>query len=139
MSRIESFGGLRQREPRVRDKAYLGRVAQLPCVACFVRRGALVRPVHVAHIRTGFIAEPGWRAVGAGERPSDARTAPLCPRCHMIDQHGQNERRFWRGLGVYPPAFCQALGEAFAAGSPGAEVVLQAAQGAFPWPDDAAD
>lgn len=133
MSRIESSGGLRQREPRVRDKAHMGRVAQLPCVACLCRRGVLVRPVHVAHIRFG-IAEAGWRSTGAAEKPSDRRCAPLCPPCHMQDQHGGSERAFWQRLGVYPPAFCAALVEAFASGQDGRAVLREAASGRFAWP-----
>lgn len=138
MSRIESFGALRQREPRVRDKAHMGKVARLPCIACLARRGAMVRPVHVAHVRCGFLGEPGWRAVGAGERPSDVRTAPLCPRCHLIEQHGQNERRFWAGLGIYPPSFCAGLVIDFAHGEDGLRTLRDAAQGRFPWPPEQA-
>ncbi len=131
MSRIESPGGLRQREPRARDKGHLGRVAKLPCLACLIRRGAIVRPVHVCHIRCGFPGEPGWRSVGAAEKPSDFRTWPGCPSCHLYAsdaQHGMSERVFWDRLGVYPPDFCSALVEAFAAGKSGLGVVLDFAE-----------
>lgn len=127
MSRVEGFGQLRQREPRVRDKAHMGKIARLPCVACLARRGQVVRGVHVAHIRCGYPEAPGWRSVGAGEKPSDTRTAPLCPSCHLYGADGQHpagdERTWWERLGIYPPAFCAALVEAFNLGTTGLEVV----------------
>jgi hypothetical protein len=114
--------GVRQREPRVRDKRHLGRVARLPCIACLIRRGARVWPVHVAHIRCSY-PEEGWREVGAGEKPHDWRTAPLCPRCHLWGVDGQHpagdERAWWAALEVYPPDFCRALVEAFSCGQSG--------------------
>lgn len=127
MSRVAAFGEVRQREPRVRDKRHLGLVAKLPCIACLVRRGIQMRPVHVAHCRASY-PEPGWRQVGAGEKPSDTRTTPLCPSCHLTGkaaQHGMNEAEFWRRLGIYPPEFCAALVAAFAAGQTGERVVQE--------------
>lgn len=57
---------------RLRDKDYLGRVAELPCVAC----GAW--PVHVHH-RTG---------AGFGLKASDYDTMPLCPKHHQFGNYG---------------------------------------------------
>lgn len=125
MSQITPRGGLRQREPRVRDKRHLGLVARLCCIACLIRRGARVRPVHVAHIRSEY-PEEGWREVGKAEKPSDFRTAPLCPRCHLDGpdaQHRTNERLWWERLAVYPPALCAALVAAFSRGEPGDRVL----------------
>jgi hypothetical protein len=127
VSRITPAGGIRQREPRVRDKVHLGKVAKLPCIACLVR-GVRTWPVHVAHIRCGFPDEEGWRPVGAGEKPSDFRTLPLCPACHLYGrgaQHGMSERLFWERLGIHPPALCAALVAAFACGEPGDKVLLR--------------
>lgn len=130
---------LRQRDPRVRDKTHLGKVARLPCLPCLIRRGARVWPVHVAHIRCGFPEEEGWRPVGAAEKPHDFRTAPLCPNCHLYAVDGQHpagdERGWWEQLGVYPPEFCRALVEAFAAGLSGENVIRRAADGKFRGPD----
>lgn len=132
MSRIAFTGTVRQREPRVRDKAHLGRVAALPCLACAMG-GWLRRGVHVAHVRAQY-PEPGWREVGKSEKPSDFRTVPLCPAHHMDGpdaQHRHNERSWYETLGVYPPAFCAALVLAFEHGESGDNVVRQAAAGAF--------
>lgn len=118
---------LRQRDPRIRDKAHLGKVARLPCLACLIRRGARVGPVHVAHIRSQY-PEEGWREVGKAEKPHDWRTAPLCVRCHLDGpdaQHRTNEREWWAQLSVYPPALCAALVEAFAVGGNGLSVILR--------------
>lgn len=132
MSHIENTGQLRQREPRIRDKAHLGRVAKLPCIACAVR-GRRTWPVEVAHVKIGY-PEAGWRAFGHSEKSHDWRTVPLCPRDHRegpAAQHGNrggDERAYWERLGVYPPEFCQALVDAFALGKSGAEVVDNFAQ-----------
>lgn len=137
MSQIAPSGSIRQREPRVRDKAHLAFVSALPCVACYCRGGFITRPVHVAHVRLGFPDEPGWREVGKAEKPCDVRTAPLCPHHHLDGpwaQHRIGEERFWRLFDVYPPAFCRALVEARLAGASGRDVIVQASQGAFPWP-----
>lgn len=127
MTRIAPTGAVRQREPRIRDKAHLARVAQLPCIICMVQ-GRRRWPVQVAHIKAGW-AEDGWRAFGHSEKAHDHRTAPLCVEHHMTGQDAQHrnpfgdERAWWEHWGVYPPAFCQALVEAFAAGESGERVV----------------
>lgn len=124
MSAITSSGVLRQREPRVRNKAYLGFVAQCPCLPCAVR-GITRRPVQVCHIRMG-VPDAGWREFGRSEKPHDFRTFPGCPTCHLYGpgaQHRTSERDWWAALGIEAPAFCAALYAAFEAGENGAEVV----------------
>ena len=133
MSRIVPYGEVRQREPRVRDKAYLGWVARLPCIACACR-GRTREGVHVAHIRMGVPGVAGWREVGKSEKPSDHRTAPLCPSCHLDGpdaQHRMSERAFWERLNIWPPAFCAALQKACISGEDGRQVIRQAARGEF--------
>lgn len=49
------------------DKAYMGRVAELPCANCGTE------PVEVHHIRFG---------VGMAQRNSNFLVIPLCPSCH---------------------------------------------------------
>ena len=49
------------------DKAYMGRVAELPCANC----GA--EPVELHHVREG---------VGMAQRNSNFLVIPLCPSCH---------------------------------------------------------
>ena len=124
---------LRQREPRVRDKEHLGRVAKLPCIACLVR-GFRKHGVHVAHVRASY-PEPDWRPVGAGEKPSDHRTLPLCPDHHLNGPEAQHrnpfpggERGWWAHFGIYPPEVCHALVEAFACGQPGDKVLQRFAE-----------
>ena len=138
MSRIASSGQVRQREPRVRDKKYLGFVARLACVSCACR-GIKRWPVEVCHVKVGF-PEAGWRAFGHAERAHDRRTVPLDSECHRTGpraQHanlGGDERHFWMQLGIYPPTFCRALSDAYDAGEPGSAVIRAAAAGAFPFP-----
>lgn len=139
MSRIASPGGVRQREPRVRDKPYLGWIARLPCIACAViaRR---TWPVEVAHIKCGF-PEAGWRAFGSSEKSHDRFTAGICDFHHRLGpdaQHqnrGGSERDWWQRRNVYPPTFCGALREAYERGEDGLRQIRQAALGEFPWPD----
>lgn len=126
MSRIASSGDIRQRQPRVRDPEHMGRIARLPCLACWIRRGVLVRGVHVAHVRSGYPEAEGWREVGKAEKPSDFRTLPLCPRCHLDGpdaQHRSNEKEWYERLGIYPPDLCAALVVAFSSGQSGENVL----------------
>lgn len=134
MSRIAPHGQTRQREPRVRDKAYLGWIAALPCVACAVNGRGFREGVHVAHIRMGVPGITGWREVGKAEKPSDSRVAPLCIAHHLEGpdaQHRMSERGFWDRLGIWPPAFCRALRQAYEAGGNGRDVIGLAASGAY--------
>lgn len=132
MSRIAPSGGIRQREPRVRDKRHLGRVAKLSCLPCLIRRGVRVWPVQVCHIRVGYPeAGDGWREFGGAEKPHDWRTYPACPSCHLDGpgaQHRTNERTWWENLGVHPPELCAALVEAFSCGQSGEKVLQRFAQ-----------
>jgi hypothetical protein len=114
MSMIANTRPVRQREPRVRNKAYLGFIAQLPCIACMVE-GITRFSVEVAHVKCGY-PEDGWRAFGVQEKPHDERTVPLCTHHHRTGrnaQHGTDERSWWERLNVHPPALCAALAQAF--------------------------
>ena len=53
----------------LREKAHMGRIAQLPCVCC------CSHGVEVHHIRAGD-------AAGAGQRSKHWLCVPLCPDCH---------------------------------------------------------
>ena len=138
VSRIETGGALRQRDPRVRDRAYLGWIKDLPCVSCaaqgFTRFG-----VHAAHVKVGF-PEAGWRAFGHAEKSHDRQATPLCADCHQYGPDAQHrnrngdERAWWERRKVYPPAFCEALRGAYESGEPGSWVVRRAARGEFPFP-----
>ena len=76
-----------QRHPRVRNNGYLAFLRRQPCLAC----GAT--PSDAAHVRFAPHGS-GWRYVGKGEKPDDARAVPLC-RTHHEQQHGMSEAVFW--------------------------------------------
>lgn len=139
MSRIAPSGATRQREPRVRDKQYLGWIKTLPCIACACQ-GRTTYGVEAAHCKSGF-PEAGWRAFGHAEKSHDARATGICEHHHRTGpraQHanlGGNEAFWWHALGVYPPTFCNALREAYEAGAEGSYVVRAAARGDFPFPE----
>jgi hypothetical protein len=80
---------LRQRDPRVEDKAFLAYVRRQRCCVC----GA-PPPVQAAHIRMASPAN-NKRQTGKGERPSDKWCTPLCRECHEV-QHKMSEAWFWR-------------------------------------------
>lgn len=97
---------LRQREPRVTDAGYLAFVRTKPCCVC---KSTLT--VQAAHIRMGN-PELEKRETGAGERPSDCWSTPLCVRCHLTGpnaQHAIGERTFWQWAGIDPFAVAQKL------------------------------
>lgn len=140
MSRIVSSGSVRQREPRVRDKLFLGFVAGLPCVSCICRGLQQRTRTEVAHVKASF-PEAGWRAFGHSERAHDRRTVPLCSECHRTGpraQHanlGGDERHFWEDLAVYPPALCEALVDAYETHGDGLRIIHNAGLAYFPFPE----
>lgn len=88
--------GLRQRQPRQEDPAYLAYVRTLPCLIC-LRPG----PSDAAHIRTAA-PQYGKRYTGKGEKPDDKWVLPLC-RAHHEAQHRESELGWWAGMGVADP------------------------------------
>jgi hypothetical protein len=104
--------GLRQREPRVEDKAFLAFVRARGC--CVPACGAPPRS-HAAHVRMAC-PERGKRETGKGERPSDCWAVPLCHDCHQdgpAAQHKGAEAAFWRRVGVDPFALAVKLYDEF--------------------------
>jgi len=99
---------LRQRQPRVRDKAHLQFVASQPCCVC-----GWPGPNAAAHIRMALPAY-GKRDTGKAEKPSDRWTTPLCDPakspgkgrwCHQgspLSQHSGSESAFWERVGLDP-------------------------------------
>jgi hypothetical protein len=103
------------RQPRERDKAYLGFIRQLPCIATLIREGREVYGVDAAHVRAGY-AEDGWASTGLQTKPHDWRCVPLTREQHLTGpaaQHKSGERFWWERLGVYPPDLCAELRAAF--------------------------
>lgn len=123
-----------EKDPRVRDTAFMGFVAGLPCIACMVR-GVHKRGVHVAHLRGGS-REHDKRPTGMGEKPSDRWTTPLCPFHHIQggkrSQHHfpGGEEAFWAAICINPFDLCQALNAAFDAGAQGYVVISRFAAAA---------
>lgn len=125
-----------ERDPRQRDRAYLGWVAKLPCVACMVL-GRVKWGVHVAHLRAGSL-EHSKRQTGKAEKPSDRWTLPLCPPHHVgdrrvtaVSQHDMDELEFWAAFGIDPFQLCIDLYAAYYDGpapiSHGVAIVTRAA------------
>lgn len=109
-----------QRQPRVKDPAYLQWLRRLPCVACGSRER-----VEAAHVRAGY-PSAGWRPTGMQEKPDDVRCVPLCALDHREGpdaQHRSGERAWWSARGIDPPDLCAALRKAYEADQDGAAVV----------------
>lgn len=75
-----------QKVPAIRDKKHLKFISTLPCVRPD-KRVKCGGDVIAAHIRMGSMA-------GAGRKPGDDRTVPLCWACHSY-QHNKGELYFW--------------------------------------------
>lgn len=116
----------RQREPRRRDRDYMGWVARLPCVACAVG-GRAVFGVEVAHCGLA-IAAHGWRGAGVQEKADDRRTLPLCPSHHRTgrDAEHNGQRQFWDRLGICPACLAQSLEACYESGTPGVDAIWSA-------------
>ena len=99
-----------QRQPRIKDPAYLNFIRRQPCCVC-----GRAAPSQAAHIRAGY-PEAGWRPTGMAEKPDDYRTLPLCPDCHVDGpkaQHRSNESAWWRSHNIYPPSLCASFRRQF--------------------------
>lgn len=107
-------GELRQRQPRIRNRAYLDWLSRAPCVACMARGRGVHTGVQLCHLRVGSLAH-GKRPTGAGEKPSDRWCAPMCEPEHRR-QHSMAELAFWAEVGVDPFALCIDLEAAYSAG-----------------------
>lgn len=93
------------KSPRVRDKAHLGYIAQMPSVI------SGIRPVEVCHLRYSEV-ESGKPQTGMGRKPSDVWVLPLTPGEHRLEndsQHSGAERDYWNRHGIDPIPLCLAL------------------------------
>lgn len=100
---------MRQRLFRVHDDAHLNFIRSLPCVCC----GNNIQ-TEAAHLRA-IDRMYGKGITGAGRKPSDMWTLPLCSQHHR-DQHSGNEKAFWATQGINP--FVLALSLFAASGDP---------------------
>ena len=110
---------LRQRQPRVKDKAHVEWIRSLPCLIT----GRHFQ-IEVAHIRysDGVL---GKRETGKGERPDDRWTVPLAGDQHRA-QHATGEREWWRRQGIDPLPVCLALYEVSGDDEAGEEILRKA-------------
>lgn len=88
---------VRQRQPRLRDDAYLAWLRKQPC-SCGCGKPA---PSDAAHIRSGSIAM-GKPYTGKAEKPSDFWAVPLNRSCHMRQTDHGDELGWWRAHGHDP-------------------------------------
>lgn len=125
---------LRQRQPRVRDKAYLGWVARLPCLPTLILEGRQHMGVQVCHLKMAS-EKHGKRHTGGAEKPSDIWVVPMRPYYHMdrmagggpLAQHQIGEPAFYDMLGIDPFDFCLQLRAAYDANLSGHVVIARIA------------
>lgn len=92
----------RHKRPRQEMRDHLKFIRSLPCLICGTRRN-----VQAAHIRSASPAY-GKRSTGAGEKPDDKFTLPLCAHHHQ-SQHCLSEMYFWKSHHIDPFAVALAL------------------------------
>lgn len=88
-----------QRKPRRENGAQLAFVRSLPCLIC-----GSTYEVHAAHIRY-HDRYYGKELTGAGRKPSDVWSVPLCCEHHVLGpdaQHNRGEREWWALNGIDP-------------------------------------
>ncbi len=83
-----------------RDSKHLALVRRCPCLSCDVDPAGVA-----AHVRMTRVGKP---ITGAGIKPGDHWTLPLCQMCHT-DQHKVGEVEFWRALDIDALVACQRL------------------------------
>lgn len=96
------------RSGRETDSGYLDLIRQLPCCCCGLEGFS-----EAAHVRMNNAALGKHQALG--QKPDDRWSTPLCADCHRNDpdsQHKVGEQEFWRRVGIYPLALCEALHKA---------------------------
>lgn len=95
-----------QRDPRKKDDVHLDMIRMLTCVSC-----GRAKFTEAAHIRFPDPAY-GKKEPGAGNKPHDRWTVPLCHQCHRTGRHSQhnsNEKQWWAERGIDVCAYALAL------------------------------
>lgn len=92
-----------QREPRVRDPAYLAWLRRQGCCYGAVS-GGCEGPIEAAHVRFSS-AKYGKVNPGMQRKPDDIFALPNC-RLHHALQHSKNEAAHWATVGIDPLALC---------------------------------
>ncbi len=114
-------GGRQKKQPRRKEGSHLEFSRSLPCLIC-----GTDWDIHAAHLRAGSL-ENGKRETGAGEKPDDSWTLPLCAEHHVFGpdaQHRSGELEWWAGHGFDPFATALALYRASQAGDRDAALLV---------------
>ncbi len=96
----------KQKRPRAQSGDHLKTIRSLPCCICGTHK-----EVEAAHIRMGS-QQFGKREAGAGEKPDDCWSVPLCAGHHRLgpySQHAMSEDRFWEIHKINPFVLALAL------------------------------
>lgn len=86
------------------DAKYLALIRKCPCVSCDADPAGVA-----AHVRMTRTGKP---ITGAGLKPGDHWTLPVCAWCHTdgpAAQHRIGEQLFYSELGIDPLPLCQRL------------------------------
>lgn len=117
------------RNPRVNDPKHLAFIRTLECLSCGAGPAG-----EAAHLRASSLKH-GKPNAGAGAKPSDKWTLPLCSMCHTQGNHAQHvvgERPFWDKLGINPFMVCEELFAASGNRDAAGLITIHARGGAFP-------
>lgn len=113
--------GRGKKRPRKESVDHLKWIRTLPCIICGTHK-----EVEAAHIRMGSLIH-GKNSTGAGEKPSDCWSLPICAEHHRTRpdaQHVIGEEQFWARHKINP--FILALSLWQATGDDGAaETILR--------------
>lgn len=90
-----SLDGLRQKNPRVKDRGHLAFIRSLPCLV-----SGRTDSIEAAHIRYADDAY-AKRGSGMAQKPHDCWAVPLSADQHRR-QHSMSEREFWIDAGIDP-------------------------------------
>jgi hypothetical protein len=120
-----AFATLRPKRPRRHDGDHLTFIRGCSCAVCGGRKN-----VQAAHIRMGNRVY-GKRETGAGEKPSDQFTTPLCAK-HHDEQHRGSEQDFWKRNGIDPFHLATSL-YAISGDHDAAELILRTAHDHSTW------
>jgi hypothetical protein len=108
-----------QRQPRLKDPAYLQFIRTLPCAVAHL--GGCSGKTEAAHIRFSDAAH-GKMNPGLQAKPDDRPwSCPLCATHHREGpkaQHAAKERAWWEAAGVDVLPLCLALSAAYEAAEP---------------------
>lgn len=87
--------------PRVHKRSHLDFVKSLPCICCWIERGAEIQADDPMHIQNGSDLY-GKEPAGGAQKSDDRWTLPGC-RPHHDRQHAAgDELAFWRSMGIDP-------------------------------------